>query len=107
MEAAAMMKNGYFVICFTSLWFGTVFILWDSMVVIVWPYASATAVYLAGGVALLRASYSFLLLAENCLDWYIATHWKIDGCDQHYHWIYDNFNFVYVLASSKTDYLLV
>ena len=44
-----MMKNGYFVICFTSLWFGTVFILWDSMVVFVWPYASATAVYLAGG----------------------------------------------------------
>mgnify|MGYP001801579117 CR=1 FL=1 len=63
-----MMKNGYFVICFTSLWFGTVFILWDSMVVIVWPYANATAVYLAGGAALLRASYSFLLLAENCLD---------------------------------------
>ena len=27
-----------------------------SMVVIVWPYASATAVYLAGGVSLLRAS---------------------------------------------------
>ena len=105
MEAAAVMQIGYFVICFMSLWFADKYK--HSMVVIVWPYASATAVYLAGGVALLRASYSFLLLAENCLDWYIATHWKIDGCDQHYHWIYDNFNFVYVLASSKTDYLLV
>ena len=67
MEAAAVMQNGYFVICFMSLWFADKYK--HSMVVIVWPYASATAVYLAGGVALLRASYSFLLVAENCLDW--------------------------------------
>ena len=67
MEAAAVMQNGYFVICFMSFWFADKYK--HSMVVIVWPYANATAVYLAGGAALLRASYSFLLVAESCLDW--------------------------------------
>ena len=54
-----MMKNGYFVICFTSLWFADKYK--HSMVVIVWPYASATAVYLAGGVSLVRSALSLNL----------------------------------------------